>query len=64
MKNNIESCTWIQEIAPDGDDVWETGCGEAFQFENGAPKENGFVYCPYCGKKLIARLVGVSSDYY
>jgi len=34
--------------------VWETGCGEAFQFypEAPTPEDNGFRFCPYCGRSI------------
>ena len=34
--------------------VWETGCGEAFQFfpEAPTPADNGFRFCPYCGRGI------------
>lgn len=36
----------------DGDEVFETSCGHAFQLTTGTPEENGFQYCCYCGKPL------------
>ena len=35
--------------------VWETGCGEAFQFfpEMPTPVDNGFRFCPYCGRSIV-----------
>jgi hypothetical protein len=43
-------CDWQQEE----DGQWETDCSETFEFNEGGPKENGFEWCPYCGKKLTA----------
>lgn len=39
-------CEWVYD---DDYDVWETRCGEAYQFEYGEPKDSG-KYCPNCGK--------------
>ncbi len=44
------ACTWTEDI----DGVWESKCGELFQFENDGAIENGFVFCPYCGKPITA----------
>lgn len=46
-----EKCKWSE----DGDGVWDTSCGERFEFVDGGPPENGFEFCPYCGKKLKVR---------
>ena len=54
----------IEVIAAPCDWTWDdvsckfdTECGNAFQFIDGEPSDNGFKYCPYCGsdiKVLIA----------
>lgn len=43
-------CAWTVEE----DGLWNTGCGNAFLFEVEGPHENGFKFCPYCGKPLEA----------
>jgi len=43
-----EFCKW--EVNDDG--VWLTYCNNAHEFINGDPDENGFNYCPYCGKEI------------
>ena len=43
-----EMCEWKE----DGYDAWETGCGNCFTFTAGAPKENDFLFCCYCGKPI------------
>ena len=45
-------CKWTEVL-----DTWygiyyETECGEVNEFMNDGPKENGYKYCPYCGKKI------------
>ena len=47
-KEPIE-CKWIY----DGDDCWESQCGQSFIFNDKGPIHNGFKYCPYCGGKMI-----------
>jgi hypothetical protein len=43
------NCIWIEHFDPD---YWQTGCGNEFQIIDSTPKENGMVYCPFCGKKI------------
>jgi len=42
-----EKCEWKET-----DEGSESGCGELFIFNDGGPFDNGFVFCPYCGKKI------------
>jgi len=42
------ACIWEQ----DDDGVWETECGEAFVVTEDTPRENGMVFCCYCGRSL------------
>ena len=44
----LVSCLWGQD-----DGIWETGCGHAFEFNDGDPTDNYFRFCPYCGKSLV-----------
>jgi rRNA maturation endonuclease Nob1 len=43
---------YICEWREDEDGIWDTGCGNRFEFNHGGPPENSFEFCPYCGKKL------------
>ena len=43
-----KSCTWTE----DADGNWHTGCHEIHVFISGTPQENGYVFCPYCGRKI------------
>ena len=43
-----EKCKW--ELDTD-DCYYETDCGNAFTLLEGNLDENGFLYCPYCGKR-------------
>jgi len=49
-KSDCSACDWRQE----DDGQWGTDCSETFAFREGGPKENGYEWCPYCGKKLEA----------
>ena len=44
----MKPCTWTE----DADGNWESGCGDLFGFMPDGPRQNGFRYCPYCGKAL------------
>lgn len=43
-------CRW--EISIEG--CWMTDCEWTFGFEFGDPEENGFAFCPFCGRELVA----------
>lgn len=42
-------CTWHE----DDDGHWHTDCKQIFTLFDGTPVENGFKFCPYCGKALV-----------
>ena len=50
-----DRCAWTE----DGDEwdsiKWDTDCGEAFVFLEGAPIDNNIRFCCYCGKLIEAR---------
>ena len=46
----IGTCKWTYD---DSNDSWDTECDEKFWFTTEGPIDNGFKYCPYCGKILI-----------
>lgn len=48
---NANPCTWTQDI----DGIWQTSCGQAQEFTTGTLEENGYKFCPYCGKMLEAK---------
>lgn len=51
MTTGTDSCTWAgQEF----DEQYITSCGHVFEFLDGDVDENDFVYCPFCGKGIIA----------
>ena len=50
--NPDDTCEWIYN---DDDECWDTNCDEKFQFIDGTPLNNGFEYCPYCGRKLVEK---------
>ena len=44
------TCTWTQD---DEDSYWAAACCDhLFEFNDGTPSENGFAFCPYCGREL------------
>lgn len=42
------ACRWGE----DEGGIWNSECGELFQFDCDGPEENGFKFCPYCGKEM------------
>ena len=55
-----KECEWKHSTGyipdePDDTNVWFTACDNAFEFNEGDPKENYFKYCCYCGGKLIQK---------
>lgn len=53
IKEAMAKCKWkyIPELY-EYQEYWETECGQAHQFMDGTPRENGYIYCPYCGNKI------------
>ena len=46
------TCTWTQNDNED-DSYWAAACCDhLFVFNDGTPSENGFAFCPYCGREL------------
>lgn len=48
----IKPCIWTEDIDPGENNYWSTSCDNEFVLVAGDPKENGFIYCPYCGNKI------------
>ena len=46
-----KTCVWAIDDNWDGC-MWETSCGQAFQFTDGGPEENSFKFCYHCGKPI------------
>jgi len=44
-----EICVWVYD---ENHDKWDTDCDESFQFTNGRPRENGMIFCAFCGRAL------------
>jgi len=51
------TCIWERHKDAWGEFYWETGCGHAYYYEDGAPAENDLEFCPYCGRKLVEKSV-------
>lgn len=45
----VEDCMWVRRDGQFGD-IWSTDCGEESVYVD--PSDNGFIYCPYCGRSL------------
>lgn len=49
-EDKVDICFW-EEV--DTGEYYESGCNKkGFQFNDGSPYDNGFKFCPYCGKQL------------
>jgi hypothetical protein len=46
------TCSW--NLMSEDEDIWETGCGNAWYLTEGNLEDNGMKYCPFCGGKLEA----------
>lgn len=46
----VNICKWKQANEDFTD--YESECDNLFTFFDGGPKDNHFIYCPYCGKKI------------
>ena len=43
-------CIWEE----DADGGWYAECRKYFTFNQDGPAENYFIYCPFCGLKIVA----------
>jgi len=53
------ACEWRYD---DDTDSWDTKCDNKHQFTADGPTENGYQFCPYCGKPLSEILFGDLHD--
>jgi len=49
-KRKPETCVW--KLLFKGNFYWATGCLGGFNVESSNPIENGYIFCPACGKKV------------
>lgn len=45
-------CEW--RLCDEEANIYDTSCRNPHILIEGTPKENNYVYCPYCGKKIKA----------
>lgn len=48
MYRLVDTCLWTINL----DGFWSTQCGNAFEFNDGGPSDNGAKFCPYCGGEI------------
>ena len=48
----IEVCFWEASANRDEDPAWGTACGEVFVMAEGTPSQNGYKFCPSCGREI------------
>jgi len=46
----IERCFWVEDYTEEY--VYDTDCDNRHEFIAGGINENGYKFCPYCGKKI------------
>jgi len=46
----MSTCTWSYR---EFEDAWFTSCNNVHQLMCGTPKDNHYVFCSYCGKRII-----------
>lgn len=51
-----KSCTWEAEA----EDCYRTACRKHFEFSDGGVADNGFEFCPFCGRTLTIKDEGDS----
>jgi len=49
-ENQNQQCVWVFDPA---EDHYLTGCANTFLLIDSTTKDNGFEFCPFCGKRLI-----------
>jgi hypothetical protein len=49
INRNEAVCDWTQN----GDGYHKTGCNKDFLFTEDGVEENGFCFCPFCGKAIF-----------
>lgn len=47
----MKQCPWTLDDAES--DVWESSCGQTWQFTEGGPSENRARFCHYCGGRIV-----------
>lgn len=52
LQEKDKECKWEYEEDMNGQEQWNTDCGQCQVFIDGDIKENEYNYCPYCGKKI------------
>ena len=50
--SGLGACVWTEDR--ETHEVFDTTCGNRFEFNDQGPDENDFKFCPYCGKRLAA----------
>jgi len=50
-QEQLETCRWVAN----SDGVYETACGNMWEFIDGSPSDNGVLFCPFCSKGIITQ---------
>lgn len=49
MRDEYPDCIWTYS---DDEDCWGSTCAHKFVFFDEGPDENGFAFCPFCGRPI------------
>ena len=50
LESDATPCTWTE----DDEGNWATACDNLHVFFEGGPSENGYKWCPYCGRAVAS----------
>ncbi len=50
-----DECVWVKK-----GELYTTECKHTFGFVEGPPRQNGLIFCPYCGQVIYT--VGEDDD--
>lgn len=45
-------CRWEEAVTESGS-AYNTDCGNTQTFTRDTPYNNGYAYCPYCGRRIL-----------
>ena len=57
-----DTCVWVNNYWLDDIFYFDTSCDNEYEFESLCPGEEGYHYCPYCGKKIEVREIRLQQE--
>jgi len=59
-----QECLWQRNDGFDGEEHWDTACGNLYEFAEGGPVENKQKFCGYCGGRITLKGGEIKNDKY